>query len=168
MHHHHHKYLHDLQQGLGDGLQGGQRERLSLVGARREGAVPVAGAEGDDGGRLHLADAEQQVELWQGELGEAQPQDLLGLLCKPSTNATFSLHTRTGRTAHTRHDPAPTPPLTAEVELRAGAQRVDDVDDQAVGGGPEGQRPGGHQQGDHVEQVGQVRRNVQGVVEGQH
>lgn len=45
---------------------------------------------------------------------------------------------------------------------------MDDVDDQAVGGGPEGQRPCGHQQGHHVEQVGQVGGDVQGVVEGQH
>lgn len=45
---------------------------------------------------------------------------------------------------------------------------MDDVDDQAVGGGPEGQRPGGHQQGHHVEQIGQVGGDVQGVVEGQH
>lgn len=58
--------------------------------------------------------------------------------------------------------------LTAEVELWAGAQWVDDVDDQAVGGGPEGQRPGGYQQGHHMEQIGQVGRNIQGVVEGQH
>lgn len=45
---------------------------------------------------------------------------------------------------------------------------MDDVDDQAVGGGPQGQWPGGYQQGHYMEQVGQVGRNVQGVVERQH
>lgn len=45
---------------------------------------------------------------------------------------------------------------------------MDDVDDQTVGRGPEGQRPRSYQQGHHVEQVGQVGRNVQGIVEGQH
>ena len=58
--------------------------------------------------------------------------------------------------------------LTAEVQLGAGAERVDDVDDQPVRGGAEGQRPGGHQQCHHVEEVGQVGRHVQRVVEGQH
>lgn len=76
--------LHDLQQGLSDGLQGGEGEGLPLVGAGGEGAVAVAGAEGDDRSRLDLTDAEQQVELRQGELCQAQPQDLLGLLWKRS------------------------------------------------------------------------------------
>lgn len=58
--------------------------------------------------------------------------------------------------------------LTSEVELGAGAERVDYVDDQAVCGGAEGQGAGGHQQSDHVEQVGQVSGHVQRVVEGQH
>lgn len=34
--------------------------------------------------------------------------------------------------------------LTTEVELRAGAEGVDNVDDQTVSGGPEGQRPSGY------------------------
>lgn len=75
-------HLHDLQQGLSDGLQGGEGEGLPLVGPGGEGAVAVAGAEGDDRSRLDLTDAEQQVELRQGELCQAQPQDLLGLLWK--------------------------------------------------------------------------------------
>lgn len=78
--------LHDLQQGLSDSLQGGEGEGLPLVGAGGEGAVAVAGAEGDDRSRLDLTDAEQQVELRQGELCQAQPQDLLGLLWKRETH----------------------------------------------------------------------------------
>lgn len=58
--------------------------------------------------------------------------------------------------------------LTTEVELGAGTEGVDYVDDQAVCGGAEGQGAGGHQQSDHVEQVGQVSGHVQRVVEGQH
>lgn len=58
--------------------------------------------------------------------------------------------------------------LTAEIELRAGAERVDDVDDEAVGGGAQRERPCGHQQRHHVKQVRQVSRHVQQVVEGQH
>lgn len=45
---------------------------------------------------------------------------------------------------------------------------MDDVDDQAVGGGSERQRPGGYEQRHHMEQVRQVGRHVQGVVKGQH
>lgn len=45
---------------------------------------------------------------------------------------------------------------------------MDDVDDQAVRGSAERQRAGGHEQGDHVKEVGQVGSHVQGVVEGQH
>lgn len=56
-------YLHDLQQGLCDCFQGRQSERLPLVGAGREGPVPVTGAEGNDSGGLDFADAEEQVEL---------------------------------------------------------------------------------------------------------
>lgn len=58
--------------------------------------------------------------------------------------------------------------LTAKVELRASAERVDDVNDEAVGGGAQRERPCGHQQRHHVKQVGQVSRHVQQVVEGQH
>ena len=43
-----------------------------------------------------------------------------------------------------------------------------DVDDEAVCRRSEGQWPGGHEQGDDVEQEGQVRGHVQRVVEGQH
>ena len=73
-------HLHDLQKGLGDRLQRGQDKGLSLVGARGEGAVAVAGTEGDDSGGLDLADAKQQVELGQGELCQAQPEHLFGFL----------------------------------------------------------------------------------------
>lgn len=45
---------------------------------------------------------------------------------------------------------------------------MDDVDHQTVGGGAKGQRPGGYQKGHHMEQVGQVCRHIQRVVEGQH
>ncbi len=45
---------------------------------------------------------------------------------------------------------------------------MDDVDHQTVGGGSKGQRPGGYQQGHHMEQVRQVGCNIQGVVEGKH
>lgn len=45
---------------------------------------------------------------------------------------------------------------------------MDDVDDQTVGGGPQRERPRGYQQGHHVEQVGQVGRHIQRIVEGQH
>lgn len=58
--------------------------------------------------------------------------------------------------------------LTTEVQLRAGAQGVDYVDHQAVGGSPKRQWPGGDQQGHHVEEVRQVGGHVQGVVEGKH
>lgn len=58
--------------------------------------------------------------------------------------------------------------LTTEVELRAGAEGVDNVDDQTVSGGPEGQRPSGYQQGYHMEQIRQVGCHIQRVVEGQH
>ena len=43
-----------------------------------------------------------------------------------------------------------------------------DVDDEAVSGGPHGDWPCAHQQGDDVEQVGQVAHHVQRVVERQH
>lgn len=75
------KYLHDLQQSLGHRLQWGEREGLSLVRSRREGAIPVAGAESYDGRRLDFTDAEQQVKLRQWEFGQTQPQHLLGLFC---------------------------------------------------------------------------------------
>ena len=45
---------------------------------------------------------------------------------------------------------------------------MDDVDDQTMGGRPKRQRPCSYQQGHHVEQVGQVGCNIQGVIEGQH
>ena len=43
-----------------------------------------------------------------------------------------------------------------------------DVDDEAVSGGPHGDWPRAHQQGDDVKQVGQVAHHVQRVVERQH
>lgn len=58
--------------------------------------------------------------------------------------------------------------LTTEIELGAGAERVDDVDHQAVCGSPEGEWPRGDQQGHNMEQVRQVGRDVQRVVERQH
>ncbi len=61
-------YLHDLQQYLSDRLQGWQSKGLSLVGAWRKRTIPVAGTKGDDRSRFDLADAEEQVKLWQGEL----------------------------------------------------------------------------------------------------
>lgn len=53
------KYLHDLQQSLGHCFQRGQSKGLSLVRSRREGTVPVAGAESYDSRRLDFADPEQ-------------------------------------------------------------------------------------------------------------
>lgn len=41
--------------------------------------------------------------------------------------------------------------LTTEVKLWACAERVDDVNDEAMRRRSEGQRAGGHQQGDNVE-----------------
>lgn len=58
--------------------------------------------------------------------------------------------------------------LLREDWLGAGAQRVDDVDDQAVGGGAHGDGSRAHQEGDNVEEVGQVARHVEAVVEGEH
>lgn len=45
---------------------------------------------------------------------------------------------------------------------------MDDVDNQTMGGRPKRQWPSGYQQGHHMEQVGQVSCNIQGIVEGQH
>ena len=58
--------------------------------------------------------------------------------------------------------------LVAELRLRTGAERVENVDHQSVGRGSERQRAGVHQQRDDVEEKGKVRGDVQGVVEGQH
>lgn len=44
-------------------------------------------------------------------------------------------------------------------ELSTGTKRVDDVDDQAVGGSPQRQRPSTHQQGHDVEQERQMTSN---------
>lgn len=43
--------------------------------------------------------------------------------------------------------------LTTEVELWAGAEGVDDVNNQTVCRSPEGQWPSGYKQGHYVEQV---------------
>lgn len=59
-------------------------------------------------------------------------------------------------------------PLTAEAQLGACAEGVDDVDNQAMRGCPKRQRPRGHQQGHNMEEVGQVSGDIQRVVEGQH
>ncbi len=45
---------------------------------------------------------------------------------------------------------------------------MDDVDDEPVGGGPHGDGAGAHDEGDDVEQVGQVPHHVEAVVERQH
>lgn len=45
---------------------------------------------------------------------------------------------------------------------------MDDVDDQTVSGGPEGEGAGSHQQRHYMKQVGQMGRHVQRVVERQH
>lgn len=74
--------LHNLQKSLCNCFQGRQSKGLSLIGARGERAVSVAGAEGDDRRRFDLTDAEQQVELGQGELSQTQTQHLFSLLCK--------------------------------------------------------------------------------------
>lgn len=58
--------------------------------------------------------------------------------------------------------------LTAEVELWAGAERVNDVDNEAMRWRSEWQRAGGYQQSDDMEQVGQMSGHVQRVVEGEH
>lgn len=44
-------------------------------------------------------------------------------------------------------------------ELCTGTERVDDVDDQAVSGGPQRQGPSTHQQGHNVEQERQMTSN---------
>lgn len=59
-------------------------------------------------------------------------------------------------------------PLTAEAQLRARAEGVDDVDNQAMRGCPKRQRPCGHQESHNMEEVGQVSGDIQRVVEGQH
>jgi len=63
-------YLHDLQQSVSDDLQ--RLQRHSLLLRRRVGERTVAGSitgpECAHGGRLHLADAKQLVELGQREL----------------------------------------------------------------------------------------------------
>ncbi len=58
--------------------------------------------------------------------------------------------------------------LTAEVELWAGAEWVNDVDNEAMRWCSEWQRASGHQQSDDMEQVGQMSSHVQRVVEGEH
>lgn len=45
---------------------------------------------------------------------------------------------------------------------------MDDVNNEAMRGRSEGQRAGGHQQSDDVEQVGQMSGHVQRVVEREH
>lgn len=57
---------------------------------------------------------------------------------------------------------------TWEARFGASAQRVDHVDDQAVRGGTHAQRARAHQERDGVEQVRQVTRHIQAVVEWQH
>ena len=57
---------------------------------------------------------------------------------------------------------------TCEAELWACAETVYDVDDEAVRAGAQWQGAGRHQERHDVEEEGQVRRHVQGVVEGQH
>lgn len=74
--------LHDLQKSLCNRFQRRQSKGLSLVGAGGERTVSVAGAEGYDRSRFDLTDAEQQVELGQGELGQTQTQHLFSLLCR--------------------------------------------------------------------------------------
>lgn len=45
---------------------------------------------------------------------------------------------------------------------------MDDVDDETVSGSSKRKGPRGHQQSHDVEEVGEMSRHVQGVVEGQH
>lgn len=51
--------------------------------------------------------------------------------------------------------------LLTEAQLGAGAQAVDDIDDQAMGGGSQGQGTSRHQQGHYVEEEGQVTGHIQ-------
>ena len=71
---------------------------------------------------MHFRDAEQLVELGQGEFVERE-------------------------TEHAQR-------LLAEYRLGAGAEGVDDVDDEAVRGGAHGDRPRADEEGDAVEEVG--------------
>lgn len=58
--------------------------------------------------------------------------------------------------------------LTAKVELWTSAQRMNDVDDQAVGGSSKGKWTSGHQQGHYMEEVGEMRGHIEWVVKGEH
>ena len=60
------------------------------------------------------------------------------------------------------------PGLTVEHGFGARAQRVNDVDDEAVHGGAHAERPGADEERDDVEEVRQVARHVERVVERQH
>jgi len=58
--------------------------------------------------------------------------------------------------------------LLRESRLGAGAQGVDDVDDETVCRRPHGHWTCAHQEGDNMEEVWEVTRHIQAVVEGEH
>lgn len=58
--------------------------------------------------------------------------------------------------------------LTTEMKLCTGTQRVNDINDQSMCGSSKGEWPCGHQESNHMEEVGEMSCYVQGVVEGQH
>ena len=88
--------LHDLEQRLRDFRQRRQRQPLPVRRGEGEGAVrpaaadarpplarrPRRRAEGRRRRRLHLGDAEELVELGQGELVQTEPQESLALVWK--------------------------------------------------------------------------------------
>jgi hypothetical protein len=58
--------------------------------------------------------------------------------------------------------------LTREAGRGASAERMDDIDDQPVRGSPHGHSAWAHQECHRVEQIREVARHIQAVVERQH
>lgn len=54
------------------------------------------------------------------------------------------------------------------MKLWASAQRMNDVDDKTMSGSSERKGSSGHQQSNHMEEVGEMCSHIQRIVEGEH